>query len=69
MLSFQVHPRNLERDAQITLVPYVIIMVIISIITLVSMNFVIALRCFTNTRPIVLDHLLLYLWILVPLVN
>ena len=51
------------------LLPYVIIMVTILIVSLISMNFTIALERFTNTRPLIVDHLLIYSWILVQLVN
>ena len=69
MLTYRFQPRNSKHHTQITLVPCAIIMVTIPIVLLVSMNFTIALRCFMNTRPLVVDHLLLYQWILVPLVH
>lgn len=69
MLTDWFHPRNYECYTQITLVPCDIIMVIIPIVALISMNFAIALRCFVNMRPLIVEHLLLYSWILIPLVN
>ena len=68
-LTCWVHPRNFEYYTHITLVPCVIIMVKTPIISLALMNFVIALKCFGNMRPPVVEHLLLSLWILVTLVN
>ena len=67
-LPYRDQPRNSKCCAQITPVPCVIIMVTIPIISLVSMNFVIVFKNFVNMRPLVVDHILLYLWILVPLV-
>jgi len=61
--------KNSKCCTQITLVPCAIIMVIIPIVSLVSTNFVISFKLFASTRPLVVDNLLLYLWILVPLVQ
>lgn len=68
-LPYWDQPRNSKCCAQITLVPCVITMVNIPIFSLISMNFVIALRIFANTRPLIVDQLLLYPLIMVPLVN
>ena len=69
MLTYQVHPRNSKHCAQTTFVPCLIIMVTIPIVSLASMNFLIVLKHFVNTRPLVVEPILLYPWIMVPLVN
>ena len=44
-------------------------MTIIPIILLVSVSFINNFSQFASSRSLVVDHLLLYLWILVPLVH
>lgn len=44
-------------------------MVIIPIVSLILMNFMIVLKRFANMRSLIVEHILLYSWILVPLVN
>lgn len=69
MLTYRSHVRNSKHFTKTIYVPFVTFMITIPIVSLVSMSFVIEFRRLVTTRPIVVEPLLLYLWILVPLVN